>query len=286
MINGLLLVFLGALWGVSFLFVRVAVPNVGPIPLMFLRVLLAGISLAPILFFKNGFAIWRKDWRRIMVVGVSITALPFSLLAWTSLSLPAGITSVLNATTPLMAALWAVILIGERLNFQRIIGLSLGLIGVVLLAMGQGRSFSGTSLLPLLAGLSATCCYGWALHRSRQWLSHIPPTILTVTSLLSSGMFMAPFAILTWPTQSISLQSWMMVLALALPCTSLAYIIFYHLNAKWGTTKTATVTYLIPLFAMLGANQFLAEKITLTMLLGGLIILAGVALLSYRRRRK
>ena len=281
--NGFLLILLAALWGISFMFVRIAVPHLGPIPLMFLRVLLAGLALLPFISKNQGWALWRAHWRPIMLVGALITAVPFSLLAWVSLSLPAGVTAVLNATTPLMTAIWAVFLIKEKLTTQRIIGLSLGLTGVTILALGQGRSFNGTSLLPLLAGLAATCCYGWSLHRSRQWLSHLSARLLTASSLLSSSLLLAPLAWASWPQQPISTENWLIVFALAWPCTTLAYIIFYHLNAKWGTTKTATVTYLIPLFAMLFGHQFLQEAITPTMLLGGLTILAGVGLLSYHR---
>ena len=103
--NSLLLILLAALWGFSFIFMRIVVPHLGPIPLMFLRVLLAGLVLLPFVGKNQGWALWRKNWRPIMIVGALITAIPFSLMAWVSLSLPAGVTSILGATTPLMVAI-------------------------------------------------------------------------------------------------------------------------------------------------------------------------------------
>ncbi|SCK11368.1 DMT family transporter [Vogesella sp. LIG4] len=281
-----LLLLLAALWGGSFLFMRVAVPSLGPLPLIELRLSLAALTLLPVLCWQGGLALWRQHWLRIAISGgIFLSALPFCLIAWASLSLPAGVASVLNATTPLMTALWALPLAGEKLTAQRSSGLLLGLAGVVVLMLGRGAGFTAGSLLPVLAMLAATCCYGWAGHMTRRWLQGVPPLVISTGMLSSGALLLLPLAWWQWPAVTVPPKVWGSVLALALASTALAYLIFYRLIARLGATQASGVTYLVPVFGVLWGALLLGETINSSMLLGAALILAGVVLLSWQPGR-
>jgi drug/metabolite transporter (DMT)-like permease len=265
------LVLLAALWGGSFLFMRVAVPELGAFALIALRLALAALVLLPVLLLRGGLPLWRQHWLRIAVVGVFLSALPFCLIAWASLSLPAGVASVLNATTPLMTALWAIPLAGERMTLPRASGLLLGLAGVLVLMLGRGATFDVQSLLPVLAMLGATACYGWSGHMARRWLPGLPPLVTATGSLFSGAVLVTPLALLNLPAQPPSPMVWAAVLLLALGCTSLAYLIFYRLIDRLGATRASSVTYLVPVFGVLWGAIFLHEP-------------GGVLLLGWRRQ--
>ncbi len=283
--NFVFLIALAAAWGVTFIFVRVAVADFSPIPLIFIRLTLAGLLLLPWVLPTGGIQFWRKKWRPIFGVSLFLMAVPFCLMAWASVVLSASMMSVLNATTPIMAALWAGILFKTRLTRLQTIGLSLGLLGVFVLASGQEQNLNATDIgLRTFAVLCATGCYGWSTHMSRVWLSDVPPVTLTCTSLLSSAVCLAPFAAWLWPQKPISPYAWSMAIGLAVISTAFAYAVFYHLNTVWGTTRTLTVTYLAPLFGMFSGVLLLGEKLTSQMLLGGVIIFSGVAMLTLRKR--
>ena len=151
-------------------------------------------------------------------------------------------------------------------------------------AAGQGKGFHfGDTILPVAVSLLATACYGWATHMARIWLAHVPPLVMTCAGLLSGALLLAPLALWLWPEHSIPAQAWSMAFGLAIVSTAIAYLVFYRLIGVWGATKTTTVTYLVPVFGMLWGSIFLGEHITLTMVLGGMVIIAGVMILSYKR---
>jgi len=277
------LVLLAALWGGSFLFMRVAVPELGPFALIALRLVLASLVLLPVLLWHGGLPLWRQHWLRIAVVGVFLSALPFCLIAWASLSLPAGVASVLNATTPLMTALWAMPLAGERMSLPRAAGLSLGLAGVLVLMLGRGAAFDVQSLLPVLAMLGATACYGWSGHMAKRWLPGLPSLVTATGSLFSGAVLVTPLALLNLPAHAPSSTVWGAVLLLAVASTSLAYLIFYWLIDSLGATRASSVTYLVPVFGVLWGAMLLGEPVGLLMVLGGVLILGGVLLLGWRR---
>ncbi|MEO2217200.1 DMT family transporter [Chromobacterium vaccinii] len=274
---------LAALWGGSFLFMRVAAPAFGPLPLIALRVGLAACLLLPLLLWRGQWKLWRGHWLPIAVVGVFFTAFPFSLIAWAQLSLSAGMASVLNATTPLMTALWAWPLAGERLSSRRAAGLVLGLAGVLALLAGHGARFEVRSLAPVLAMLGATASYGWAGHMARRWLPGMPPLVTACGGLASGALLMLPLAWHGWPASPPPQKAWIALALLAVFCTALAYLIFYRLINRLGATRASGVTYLVPVFGVLWGALFLGETIGAAMLLGAALILAGVLALNGRR---
>lgn len=284
--DSLWMVALAALWGASFLFIRMAVPQMGPFPLIFARLGLAALVLLVVLLIsqgRQGLQVWRQHWKAISLVGLFLTAVPFYLISWSTLSLTAGMASVLNATTPLMTILWAIPLAKERLTLQRVVGLGLGLVGVLVLAMGKGASFDWHSAGPLVGMLAATASYGWSSHMAKRWLSGLPPLVISTGSLTAGAIVIAPLAWANWPTQAVSSSAITAVVLLAIACTSAAYLIYYYLINKLGATRANTVTYLIPIFGVVWGALFLGEQLTSTMLLGGVLILAGVILLGWKR---
>ncbi|OWY38107.1 EamA family transporter [Xenophilus sp. AP218F] len=270
---------LAAVWGGSFLFIRVAAPAFGPLPLVALRVGLAACALLPLLLWRGQLAAWRAHWRRIAVAGFFLMAFPFCLISWAQLSLSAGMASILNATTPLMTALWAVPLAGEKLTRRRAAGLSLGLAGVLALLLGKGAGFSLQAGLPVLAMLLATASYGWAGQMTRRWLGGVPPLVCAAGGLATCGALMLPLAVWQWPADMPGALPWGAVLALALLCTAAAYLAFYRLIERLGATRASSVTYLVPIFGVLWGCLLLGETLNAGMLLGGGLILAGVVLL-------
>ncbi|POZ63487.1 DMT family transporter [Chromobacterium alticapitis] len=278
-----LLILLAALWGGSFLFMRVAVPAFGPLALIAVRVGLASCLLLPMLAWRGQFGLWRAHWPRIAAVGILLTAFPFCLIAWAQLSLPAGMASVLNATTPLMTALWAWPLAGERLSAPRLAGLALGLAGVLVLLFGHGARFGIQSGAPALAMLGATASYGWAGHMAKRWLPGLPPLVTACGGLCSAAALMLPLAWWSWPANAVAPKAWMAALLLAVLCTAAAYLIYFRLIDRLGATRASAVTYLVPVFGVLWGALFLGEAVSAVMALGAALILAGVLALGRRR---
>ncbi|MCZ8072889.1 MAG: DMT family transporter [Paucibacter sp.] len=269
---------LAAIWGASFLFMRLGAHEFGPVPMATMRVLGASIFLLPLLTFRVGLAELRQHWRPLMVVGLLNGALPFALYAYAALSITAGLSSILNATTPLWGAMVAWVWLGQRLDFSRLCGLALGFAGVVFLAWDQASFKPGGSGWAILACLLATLCYGIVANLSKRYLNGLNPlTVATGSQVTASAMLLLP-ALFTWPERMPSGQAWLSVAMLAVLCSGVAYILYFRLMQRVGPTNTIAVTFLIPVFAVLWGYVFLAEAFTLHMAMGCAIVLLGTAL--------
>ncbi len=271
------LVALAALWGGSFLFMRVAAPVLGPVWLIELRVLIAGLALLPLICYRRQLgAIWRHR-GLLLAVGCLSAALPFTLLAFASLELTAGMTSILNATVPIFAALIGFLVYAETLRRQQIVGIAVGFLGVVVL-VGLPQGGDAPPLLSIAAGLAAAVSYVFAANLAKRRLSHLPAIVFVTGSQLGAAIALAPLLPFALPSQPAGPWVVASVLALALLSTSLAFLIYFHLLREFGATRTLTVTYLIPVFAIAWGTLLLDEPLTLRVLVGGGLILAGVAL--------
>jgi drug/metabolite transporter (DMT)-like permease len=278
------LVALAAIWGASFLFMRVAAPELGPIPLIALRVTIAAVVLAPVLrtaMARNQFR--SKAWP-LFVVGVTNSAVPFCLLAYSTLYVNAGIDSILNATTPLWAALIAVAGFGGSMRLGQAIGLVLGLGGVVILAWGT--LIGGVGALPLAIGaaLLATLFYGFAVNYSKRHLAGVNPFVVAFGSQLFASILLIPLALFFWPKHAVAPSTWACVAALGVMCTGFAYVLFFRLVERVGAAYAASVTFLIPIFGMIWGAAFLGETITSLTIAGCAIVLFGTALASGKLR--
>ena len=276
------LLLLGALWGASFLFMRMGAAEFGPLALVFVRVAGAALVLLPILVWQGQVAALRQHWRAIALVGLLNSALPFVLFTVAALVLGAALMSVFNATAPIWGALVAWAWLGEKPVASRLLGLGIGIAGVVGLAWGKADFKPGeygvSPALGIAACLGAAVLYGVAANYSRRKLVGVPPMAQAAGSQLSAAVLLLAPALWAWPAVSPSPAAWAAVAALSLACTGLAYVLYFRLIAHAGAANAMSVTFLIPAFAIAWGWLFLGEQPTATMLLGCAVILLGTAL--------
>lgn len=270
------LVLLGAIWGASYLFMRVASAQIGAALLVELRLLLGALILAPALW-RHRSAFPAALWPKLALVGAINAALPFMLYAWAAHAAPAGIGAITSATTVLFAALVGLAFFGESIGRRRGLAIFGGLAGVVMLAFDR---IAGSPQLvwAVVAGVAASLLYGVGLHLVRRHLSGLPAAALASATLGAAAILVLPCALFDWPQQTVANRSWAAVGALGAICTGLAYLLYYRLIARIGAGRTSTVTYMIPVFGVLWGWLLLDEPITPLMVLSTFVILSSVAL--------
>ncbi|EKU99831.1 putative permease, DMT superfamily [Leptolyngbya sp. PCC 7375] len=276
--NILELLLLAALWGGSFLFMRIAAPVLGPVWLIEFRVLLAGLVLLPVLARLRLMGEMRRQLMPLLIVGCLNSAIPFLLLAFASVSLPAGFTSILNGTAPLFGTVVASVWLSERLTPSRKVGFVLGFIGVVILVGWKAVETTPSFLVAVVAALSAALMYAIAAPYIKKTLAGVPSLVVTTGSQLGAALVIIPALPFTIPQQVPSAGVAIAVLALAVLSTAFAYILYFRLIQNIGSTKALTVTYLIPMFAMLWGAIVLQEAVTSSMILGCGLVLLGTAI--------
>jgi drug/metabolite transporter (DMT)-like permease len=265
---------LGAIWGASFLFMRVAANDFGPIALVEVRLALGSIALMPLL--------WRARrqfplslWPKLALIGAINSALPFLLFAWAAQRAPAGVGAITNAMTVLFTALVGFLFFGEKIGTRRAVALVAGFAGVVVLASSK---VAGASIgWAVAAGAAASFLYGIGINLVRRHLTGLPPAAVASATLGSAALLTLPFAIATWPQAAIPMKSWVSAALLGILCTGLAFVLYYRLIARIGAARASTVTYLIPLFGVAWAWLLLDEPLTLKMGIAGALILGSVA---------
>lgn len=267
------LLLLGAIWGGSFLFMRIAAPSFGALPLVEMRLSLGALVLLPLLWpqrrlFSAG------TWLRVAGLSVINSVVPFALFAWAAQRAPAGVGAITNALAVPFAAVVAYAMYGERIGLQRVVGLVLGLLGVLALA---GHRIGGVSVWPAaLAGTAAAALYGLGANLLKRHFSHLPPAPLAAVTLACASLLLLPFAVLSWHPQPKPALAWLGAALLGALCTGLAYAVFYRLIQRIGAPRASQVTYLIPLFAILWAWLALGEQLTGAMAAAAALILVGV----------
>ncbi len=269
---------LGALWGTSFLFMRMAAPEFGPVSLVALRVGIAAVFLLPILLLTASLAPVRERAGDVLLMGFFNSALPFTLFTFATLYLTAGYTAVINSTAPLFTALVAFAWVGERLSRIGMLGLLLGLVGVVVLVWDKLQMDLSGAGLAIAAGLGGACSYGIAGNYARIRLPGLGSLELATGSQMAATLLLAPLCIAYWPAETPSLRAWLAVLALGIPCTGIAYILFFRLLVRLGPARAVTVTYIVPISAMIAGAMVLDEVVTGRMLAGCGLILLGTGL--------
>lgn len=276
------LLMLAALWGASFLFMRMGAAEFGPLALVFLRVAGATLLLLPLLALRGELGALRTHWRDIAVVGLINSALPFLLFALAALSLTTALMSVFNATASIWGALVAWLWLGERLTPSRWLGLAIGVLGVVGLSWGKADFKAGehgvSAALGIAACLGAAVLYGVGGNYSRRRLQGVPPMAVAAGSQLAATAVVALPALWAWPAVTPGASAWLATTVLALGCTGLAYVLYFRLIAHAGAANAMSVTFLIPGFALLWGWLILGELPTAAMLLGCAVILLGTAL--------
>lgn len=273
------LIALAALWGASFLFMRVAVPEFGPIWLIAWRVFLAGLVLLPVLIHQGLLADLQKHAKPLLIVGLFNSALPFLGFAYATTILTGGFTSILNATVPLFGVL--LVLIGvnqERLSSAQIGGFVLGFTGVGILLGWHTSTTNSYFWLAVLASLTAALLYAISATYIKRRLLGVPSVVIAVGSQLAATLVFIPLLPFSMPTALPSLKAILALVALAVFSTALAYLMYFRLIRIVGAARAVTVTYMIPLFAMIWGTLVLHEPITWDMMVGCAVILTGTAL--------
>lgn len=275
------LLLLAAVWGASFLFVRIAAPVLGPVLLIESRVLLAGLTLLLVAIRFNLISEIRKNLIPLLIIGCINTAIPFLLFAFAALYLPAGFSSLLNATTPLFGTLIVGLWLREQLTLSQFMGLIVGFAGVTIL-VGWTELPETDSFIPaVVAGLIASFLYAVGATYAKGKLSGVNPIVVATGSLSSATIILLPITPWFLPDAFPSMTVILMTIALGLFSTALAYVMYFRLLANIGVNKSLTVTYLIPLFAMFWGALILGEPITPSMILGCGLILSGTAIAVY-----
>ncbi len=271
------LLLLSVFWGSAYLFMRSAVPAFGPAPLVMLRLAIAVVVLLPVLLAQHETAQLREHGWALAVLGVPLTGLPFLLLGLAATSLGAGKMAILNATSPLFAALFGHLFMRDRLAGRRALGLALGFSGVVVLVWGRPGT-GGDSLLGVAFVLASATLWGVGGYWSRTRLAGVSSVAQSVGSLAAASLALAPLAIATWPLEPPGLRAWLEVIFLGVLSSGVGMLMYFRLLRRIGPVGAISVTFLNPPVSMISAVLYLGEAVTLQMLAGCAVILAGTAL--------
>jgi drug/metabolite transporter (DMT)-like permease len=287
-----ILLVLSVLWGGSFFFIEVALDSVAPLSLVLIRVAIAaGFLWAFLLVRRERLALPPGAVWALLVLALLNNVVPFVLFAWAQEEINGGLASILNATTPIWGVIVAHIFTSdEKANPAKVAGVLLGFGGVAVMIGTDFLGDIGTGLLAQLACLAATLCYAlagvWARRFRRMG---VPPAAVATGQLTASAIVMLPLVLLfepPWLAPAPSPQAWAALIALALFCTSLAYILYFRLLASAGATNSLLVTFLIPITAILLGALLLGERLELRHFAGMALIAAGLAAIDGRLFRR
>ena len=275
-------VLLSAIWGASFLFMDLATVEFGAVPTAAVRVTIAALFLMPLLLKRGLGPQLLRHWKPVFVVGLLNSGIPFALYCFALLTIPTGLSAVLNATAPLFGAAVAWLWLNDRLNASRVLGLAIGLAGVALLVWNKtslsGGTSAGANLLAIGACLLACLCYGTAASFTKRYLVGLPPLLTAAGSQLGAAFGLALPALWLWPAHMPGARSWLSLLALGVLCTGLAYILYFRLIEHAGPARALAVTFVVPVFAVLYGVAFLGEHVTPWMTGCAGVIICGTAL--------
>ncbi|MFM5817947.1 DMT family transporter [Aeromonas sanarellii] len=278
---------LAAIWGASFLFMRIAAPAFGSINTTFLRVFFALVGLAAMLLLLRTPMQFQGKLKSIMVLGIINSGVPFLMYAVAALWLPAGYSAILNATTPLMGALIGFSFFHEVLTLRKWVGVMLGLVGIGLITTTGEVDLSGQLAIGVLACLIATACYGCAGFLTRRWITErggLDAKLVAFGSQIGAVLFLLPFfgyTLATGPAVDWAQPGvWASVLAVGFLCTAFAYLLYFRLIADIGPLRSLTVTFLIPPFGILWGYLVLGETLTGGFVLGGAVVCLAVWLVT------
>jgi drug/metabolite transporter (DMT)-like permease len=275
-----MLLALAALWGASFLFMRVAVPSFGPVVLADARVAVAGIALLAWAVAVGARPALRARWRDYLVLGAINAALPFALLSAAELEIEASLAAVLNAMAPLCGAIVGAVWLGNRVTHPAKAGLVLGVAGVALVVGLAPFTIDLAFVLAVLACLAAAFAYGIGANLVRVRFADEPPLTLAIGQQLGAAAVLLPLIPAVPVRGAPDAVDVACLLALALASTGVAYLLYFRLLGELGATGGMTVIFVVPVFGVLWAALFLGEKIHLATVLGGIVILASVFLIT------
>ena len=273
------LVALGAMWGGSYLFMRVAVPHLGPALMIELRVLLAGLLLLAFMHATGRAPDWQRHWRPWLAIAVIGTAVPFMLIAEALRTIDASTAAILNALVPLFTTIVAAIWIRERITPPKAAGILTSIAGTAVLVGWTPQPMSAGELAAAAMSVAATILYGINIVYSRVRLREAAPIATSTWTLLFASIVLLPFTPLDRDLGAVPATAWAALAGLAVVSTTVAFIYYYRLIADIGPVKASTVTLLVPVFGMIWGVVFLGEPVTPGRIAGCAIILLGCSLI-------
>lgn len=274
------LLLLSAIWGASFLFMRIGVPVLGPSLLIVARVGLASVFLLTVALYLRKSLDTPRHWKHYLVLGLFNSALPFLLFAYAAQTVSASLLSILNATAPIWAAAIGAIWLRTRLSAKTVLGMLFGVIGVGILAGFETLALPGGGALAIAAGLGAAFSYGIATTYTKSATS-VDPFANAHGSMWAATLLMLPFAAQAPAVPHIPpVHVIFSVVALGILCSGVAYLLYFRLVADMGAAPALTVTFLIPVFGILWGALFLDEKVGWHTLAGSITVLLGTALVT------
>ncbi|HEX2767148.1 MAG TPA: DMT family transporter [Candidatus Limnocylindria bacterium] len=275
-----LLLFLGAVWGGAYLFMRVAAPQAGPLWTAEIRIGLAAIILLAV----TGPRTWRTIRGRalpVAAVGLTFSAIPFSLISFATLTLPTGLAALLNAATPMFTALVAAAFIGLPLTRRAVAGMGLGIVAVLVLVGWSPLPVSTGTLVAVAAALAAALSYAVGGTLVRRYLTGMRGVDVAAGQLTSGALILLPLALLTGPLPALGTDAIASLIGLATMSTALAWPIFFRVSARTTPTVASTATFVVPAFGILWGALVLAEPIGPELIAGfGLVMVSLVLVLG------
>jgi drug/metabolite transporter (DMT)-like permease len=272
-----LIVYLGAVWGAAFLFFRVVAPELGPVWTAELRVAVGGIAL---LAFTHRTLMRSIKGRglNVAIVGATFSAIPFTLLAFATLTLPASLASVLMATTPLFTAMIGALWLGRTLPRSVLVGLGIGFGAVLVLVGGGPIELNPTTIVAFAAGLGAALSYGVAGTFVKRRMAGMRPADLATGQLLAAALILLPIAALSAPLRLPSPQAAGSLVALGIVSTAVAWPAFFRVSARTTATAASSVTFIVPMFGILWGGLVLGETIPPELVGGFALVLLSLVL--------
>ncbi len=269
---------LAAIWGSSFLFLRLAIDDFGPVALIELRIGIGAIFLLAVAALRQRIPTILRHWRVITLGGIISVLLPFLFYGYAAQGLTAGFMAIVNALAPLFGAIVARFWLGERLTRLRMAGLAIGFGGIVILVWDSLSMPVPGQLGAIAASIAAPLCYGIAASFMTRHFKGLDPIACAAGSIAASALLLLPFTFAAWPAAPASGVSWLSAVLIGLGCTGLAYVIFYRLIDNVGPSRTITVTFLVPPFGVFWGAVILDEAVTPAVILGAGTVLLGTLL--------
>lgn len=271
----LLLILLSAIWGGSFIFMRVLAPVLGAATTASLRLLVGGSSLIVYYRFIKFHIDWKNHGLLLFAIGITNSALPFFLYAFAALHIPASLSVMINAMAPIFGAIFGVFILKESIHKQKILGLFIGTLGVVTMSYSKALPNTSMAYVSILACLGAAACYGFSGSIIKKYAKDIPTKSLAGASQIFAGTALLPWFISSPAQGNISINIILLVLVFGVLCSGLAYLIYFHIMKTLGPTKALTVTFLMPVFGVIWGKLLLNEALYFQSLIGGALILLG-----------
>ena len=277
------LIALGAIWGSSFLFMKIAVPAFGPAMMMGGRIGIAAVVLTVFAWLLKKSLPRCRQWKPEIITGIFYAAIPLVLWGYAAQTLSVSLLSIINATAPLFGAALSLLWLRERTSAKGLVGLALGFVGVAVLVGGEEFRAGETPALAISAAFAASILYG-GISLYNQSAKIADPYSNVLGALWVATLMMLPLMVMFPLRETPGMAAWSSVAALGILCTAIAYVVYFRLIEQIGAAPTLTVTYLIPLFGVLWGVMFLDERIGVHHVAGAAMILAGIALVAKSRR--